>query len=137
MLPARRILERNSSRYCSHLRADTMSSVSSGVLGQSIPWPGLFAGAVILALTSIYCRTFFLRSVEEPDVDYEVPVPEQCKPGWQGEELDQVQLKACPPSTPTCTSASGSNADSRTGKRYPARARSNATVPPTAVLSAS
>ena len=74
----------------SHLN---ISSIKSDMLPPTITWPGLCAGAAILALTYIYFRRSLSNTAEEPAVDYTVPIPEQCKPGWRGEELEEVQLK--------------------------------------------
>lgn len=79
---------------CSHLfPPHNMSSLNNDMLPSSLSWPGLCAGAAILALTYIYFSRFFSNNPEEPAVDYEVPIPEQCKPGWRGEDLEEVQLK--------------------------------------------
>lgn len=115
-----------------------MSSFNGGLPTSTLSWPGLCGVVTILALTCIYLTKSFGNDAEEPAVDYEVPIPEQCKPGWRGEELDEVQLKVYYPFHPSWIddSSSASEADSRPTS-HPARAPSNATVRPPAVLSAS
>ena len=58
-----------------------------------IPWPEL--SITLAAGTIIY--VFFSYTVisdgEESALDYKIPVPEQCKPGWQGKLLDEPSIK--------------------------------------------
>ncbi len=77
-----------------------MSSFNGGLPASTLSWPGLCSIVTILALTFIYLKKSFGNDAEEPAVDYEVPIPEQCKPGWRGEELDEVQLKVYYPFRP-------------------------------------
>ena len=45
------------------------------------------------ALITIWLRYRFLRTDPEKAVDFSVQTPEQCEPGWQGQELDQPAIK--------------------------------------------
>ena len=56
-----------------------------------LSWLGLCAVATVFAL-SVYFRTLY-GDPEDSGVDYSVPIPEQCRPNWEGEELEEVQLK--------------------------------------------
>lgn len=53
--------------------------------------------ALGVALTVFILSFLFLKLVLSNDaeaaVDYTVPIPEQCKPGWKGEELEDPQIK--------------------------------------------
>lgn len=50
-----------------------------------------------VALIAFLLGFWFLKIVVsnnvEAAVDYTVPIPEQCKPGWKGEELEDPQIK--------------------------------------------
>lgn len=50
-----------------------------------------------VALIAFLLGFWFLKTVlsnnAEAAVDYTVPIPEQCKPGWKGEELEDPQIK--------------------------------------------
>jgi len=45
---------------------------------------GLLLGALLISL---------VRPDPEQAVRYDVEIPDQCKPGWKGEELDRPSLK--------------------------------------------
>ena len=61
-----------------------------------LPWPefciALAAGVIIY--------TFFSNTVindgKDYAPDYTVPVPDACKPGWEGKLLDEPSVKASP-----------------------------------------
>lgn len=65
---------------------DTLGTLPSG-----LSWLGLGAAATIFALTW-FLLTSILGDTAELGVNYTVSIPEQCKPGWRGEELEEVQL---------------------------------------------
>ena len=48
-------------------------------------------GIVIIITTTILF--YVLKPDPEAPVEFTVPVPEQCKPGWKGKVLDQPSLK--------------------------------------------
>lgn len=61
-------------------------------LSRDLLWPGLLT--VITMSTLTWILSGILRhDPEEPGVPYSVPIPEQCTPGWKGEELDKPQLR--------------------------------------------
>lgn len=74
-----------------------MSFFNGGMLPLTLSWPGLCGGVAILALTYIYLKEFFVNDPDQPAVDYKVPIPEQCQPGWRGEDLEELQLKVRDP----------------------------------------
>lgn len=53
--------------------------------------------ALGVSLVAFVISFWFLKLVLSNDaeaaVDYTVPIPEQCKPGWKGEELEDPQIK--------------------------------------------
>lgn len=51
-----------------------------------------FASIVVL-LISIYYYYEYLTSDTEQPVDFSVPLPKQCEPGWAGEVLDEPAIK--------------------------------------------
>lgn len=51
----------------------------------------LICGATLTLLITIYF-TFFNNDDERP-VSFTIPLPEQCKPGWKGEVLDDPKIK--------------------------------------------
>ena len=63
------------------------------ILSAGLPWPELFIA--ITASTIIYL--FFTYTVigndEESALDIHVPIPEQCKPNWQGTLLNEPSIK--------------------------------------------
>ncbi len=71
---------------------NSMPFYDTGIRPLDIPWRGLGGVAIIIALTWLFIRGR-LRNAEEPAVDYTVPIPEQCQPGWRGEDLNEIQLK--------------------------------------------
>ncbi|SLM40490.1 aldh-like protein [Lasallia pustulata] len=49
--------------------------------------------ALIAFVSSFWFLQLVLGNDAEAAVDYTVPIPEQCKPGWKGEELEDPQIK--------------------------------------------
>ena len=49
--------------------------------------------AVVVSFLSLWLLYRLLRSDAEKPVDFSVPTPEQCAPGWVGQELDQPAIK--------------------------------------------
>lgn len=52
----------------------------------------LICGATLTLLVTIYFT--FLNNDDERPVSFTIPLPEQCKPGWKGEVLDDPKIKA-------------------------------------------
>lgn len=54
----------------------------------------LVCGATLTLLITIYFT--FLNNIndDERPVSFTIPLPEQCKPGWKGEVLDDPKIKA-------------------------------------------
>lgn len=48
--------------------------------------------AVVFATAVLWLAT---KGESEAAVDFEVPLPKQCEPGWQGEVLQEPSLKVC------------------------------------------
>lgn len=53
----------------------------------------LIGGAIVTLLITIYF-TRLLNNDDERPVSFTIPLPEQCKPGWKGEVLDDPKIKA-------------------------------------------
>ena len=51
--------------------------------------------ALIAFVFSFWLLKLVLSNDAEAAVDYTVPIPEQCKPGWKGEELKNPQITVC------------------------------------------
>lgn len=52
----------------------------------------LICGATLTLIVTIYFT--FLNNDDERPVSFTIPLPEQCKPGWKGEVLDDPKIKA-------------------------------------------
>lgn len=52
----------------------------------------LICGVTLTLLITIYFT--FLTNDDERPVRFTIPLPEQCKPGWKGEVLDDPKIKA-------------------------------------------
>lgn len=50
---------------------------------------------LIGSLVFLYALRYLLVSDPERAVDYEISIPEQCKPGWTGEALEEPSIKVC------------------------------------------
>ncbi|KAL9578480.1 MAG: hypothetical protein Q9212_005689 [Teloschistes hypoglaucus] len=67
--------------------------LSSSFLPTELPWLEISI-AIICALLAYVTLVFLLfREDIEAPVDYNVPLPEQCKPGWKGKTLDEPSIK--------------------------------------------
>lgn len=51
----------------------------------------LIFGAILTLLITIYFT--LLNNDDERPVSFSIPLPEQCKPGWKGEVLDDPKIK--------------------------------------------
>lgn len=51
----------------------------------------LIYGAILTLLITLYFT--FLNNDDERPVSFCIPLPEQCKPGWKGEVLDDPKIK--------------------------------------------
>lgn len=67
--------------------------LSSPFLVTDLPWPEIAITIVGLLITFILLRSTVLAEDVEAPVDYAVPLPEQCKPGWSGRILDNPSIK--------------------------------------------
>lgn len=52
----------------------------------------LLCGATLTLLIIIYFT--FLNNDDERPISFTIPLPEQCKPGWKGEVLEDPEIKA-------------------------------------------
>lgn len=48
----------------------------------------------VSAITLLALRLFF-RGASEEAIIFSVPVPEQCRAGWHGKQLDEPSIKVC------------------------------------------
>lgn len=51
----------------------------------------LIFSAILILLITIYFA--LLNNDDERPVSFSIPLPEQCKPGWKGEVLDDPKVK--------------------------------------------
>ena len=66
------------------------------VIGDALRIIALSIGSAVFVLSLRY----LLISDPERAADYEISIPEQCKPGWKGEELDEPSIKVCDADSP-------------------------------------
>ena len=55
-------------------------------------WPIVLVTVITAALLGVTLYAL-RRNVDEEGISYSVAVPEQCQPGWEGEVLDDLQIK--------------------------------------------
>ncbi|KAI4278464.1 MAG: hypothetical protein L6R38_005247 [Xanthoria sp. 2 TBL-2021] len=67
--------------------------LSSPFLPEDLPWLEIAIAIVGVVLACIVVRSTILGEDEEAPVDYAVPLPEQCKPGWSGTILENPSIK--------------------------------------------
>ncbi|KAI4233368.1 MAG: hypothetical protein L6R40_007093 [Gallowayella cf. fulva] len=71
----------------------------SAYLPEDLPWLEISIAilCVILAnILAIFTIPRILSQGEEAPIDYYVPLPEQCKPGWTGRILEEPSIKVSP-----------------------------------------
>jgi len=51
------------------------------------------ATCIVIAATGII--VYVARPDQEAAVEYHVPLPPQCEPGWKGEVLENPSIKVC------------------------------------------
>ena len=64
--------------------------LSSAFLPTELPW--LEISIALFCVTAAFSIFYLSHDVERP-IDYEIAVPEQCKPGWTGKVLEQPSIK--------------------------------------------
>lgn len=71
--------------------------LSSSFLPTELPWLEIPI-VIICALLAYVTLVFVLfREDTEAPIDYTVPLPEQCKPGWKGKTLEEPSIKVIDP----------------------------------------
>jgi len=50
---------------------------------------------ICVALISWLAIRLFVHGFTEAAITFSVPVPEQCRAGWQGKQLDEPSIKVC------------------------------------------
>ena len=58
-----------------------------------LPWPELFIAFAAGTIIYIFFSYTVISNSEESALDYNVPVPEQCKPDWKGKILEGPNIK--------------------------------------------
>ena len=53
------------------------------------------APLICVAVISWLAIKLFFRGFTEAAITFSVPVPEQCRAGWQGKQLDEPSIKVC------------------------------------------
>ena len=93
------------------------------LLPTGLPWPEIIIALAAGAIIYIFYRYTVVGDGEDAVPDLNVPVPEQCEPGWQGELLDEPSIKV------VTASVKGSESNvSDHGGRYPAQVLYNVIV---------
>ncbi|KAL8961651.1 MAG: hypothetical protein Q9183_005277 [Haloplaca sp. 2 TL-2023] len=64
--------------------------LSSAFLPTDLPW--LEISITLFCVTAASSIFYLSHDVERP-IDYEIAVPEQCKPGWTGKVLEEPSIK--------------------------------------------
>ncbi|KAL8687344.1 MAG: hypothetical protein Q9218_006459, partial [Villophora microphyllina] len=67
--------------------------LSSQSLSLDLPWQEIAVAIICALLAYIILISTILREDVEAPIDYTVPTPEQCKPGWKGKVLDEPSIK--------------------------------------------
>ncbi|KAL8646437.1 MAG: hypothetical protein Q9226_006859 [Calogaya cf. arnoldii] len=67
--------------------------LSSPFLLRDLPWLEISIAIVGVLLGYVILRSTILGEDDEAPVDYAVPLPEQCKPGWAGRILENPSIK--------------------------------------------
>lgn len=62
-------------------------------LPTGLPWPEFFIALAAGAIIYVFFSYSVIGNDEDSALDLNVPVPEQCKPGWQGKLLDDPSIK--------------------------------------------
>ncbi|KAI4170775.1 MAG: hypothetical protein LQ348_007054 [Seirophora lacunosa] len=67
--------------------------LSSPYLPIDLPWPVICATVLCIYIAYLVARSAFFLPSDEAPVHYEVPLPEQAKPGWSGRILEEPAIK--------------------------------------------
>ena len=77
------------------LQAEDILNIGKLFPSHDIPWRELLLLAVTITIIYIILsRTLFPDEDEHP-VPFTVPIPEQAREGWKGQELEQTDIKVC------------------------------------------
>jgi len=87
----------------------------------NLPWPEFFIALGTGAAIYVFFSYTIINNGEESALDFNIPVPEQCGPGWQGKRLDEPSIRVIMASIP-CSEGIGSDH----GSRYQAQVLYNA-----------
>ena len=60
---------------------------------KSIPWVAIFSSFVVIMFVYTILTYTVLIDEDELPVNFTVPIPEQCSPTWEGEILDNPNMK--------------------------------------------
>lgn len=50
---------------------------------------------VLLSVVTLFAVRLLFRGASEEAIIFSVPVPEQCRAGWQGKQLEEPSIKVC------------------------------------------
>ncbi|KAI4092409.1 MAG: hypothetical protein LQ344_003474 [Seirophora lacunosa] len=67
--------------------------LSSPYIPIDLPWPVICATVLCIYIAYLVARSAFFLPSDEAPVHYEVPLPEQAKPGWSGRVLEEPAIK--------------------------------------------
>ena len=70
-------------------------SISDLFPSGKIPWSDLSLAFVLTAVIYLFLTYTLLGDEDELPARFIVPIPEQCKPDWEGEVLEEPSIKVC------------------------------------------
>ena len=65
----------------------------SPLLPENLPWLELSIAVVGVVFAYLVARSTILREDDEAPINYAVPLPDQCKPGWSSRILEHPSIK--------------------------------------------
>ncbi|KAL8855831.1 MAG: hypothetical protein Q9178_007546 [Gyalolechia marmorata] len=65
----------------------------SPLLPENLPWLEISIAVLGVLFAYLVARSTILRRDDEAPIDYAVPLPEQCKPGWSSRILEHPSIK--------------------------------------------
>ncbi|KAL9007992.1 MAG: hypothetical protein Q9173_006840 [Seirophora scorigena] len=74
-------------------RRDIPMEFSSPYLPIDFPWSVICVAVLCIYIAYLVVRSGFFQPGDEAPVHYEVPLPEQAKPGWSGKILEKPTIK--------------------------------------------
>lgn len=103
------------------LVADLSMDALNHLFLTDLPWPEFFIALAAGGAIYVFFSYTIINNGEESALDFNISVPEQCGPGWQGKLLDEPSIRVFIASIPR-----SEGIDSDHGSRYQAQVLYNA-----------